>query len=86
MDPWGTPEVTGSYSDAHPSKVTFCSLLVRQSINHARRLPLNPKVFSLAISGSCGTKSKALLRSKYMTSVCDFESKMLLIRENTVRS
>ena len=42
IDPWGTPESTGSHSEAFPFKITLCSLPVSQFISQFSTFPFIP--------------------------------------------
>ena len=69
-DPWGTPNKTGTGSEAWPSKTT-CGL--RPESNELIHLwvdPRIPKLSDFCNSLLCGTLSKAFAKSMMIKSVC----------------
>ena len=61
---WGTPDLRGSQSEWVPLRTTRWNLLDRKELKSLRRLPSIPLQWSLYISPSCQTLSKALEISK----------------------
>ena len=84
--PWGTPERTGAKSDSSPSTTTDICLSVRKA--HIQELtgPVTPQEANLPRSHSCGTVSKARLKSSVPTSTCVCLSKDLKRSLRVIRS
>ena len=68
IDPCGTPDVTSSHSEWIPSTTTLCCLPCKYDANQSISLPSIPNSLSLWIKYACDTLSKALAKSKKITS------------------
>ena len=68
-DPWGTPDVTGTWPENYPATIICWVLSDRKSLKiQAAVFPWMPYVSSLCISLLWATLSKALLKSMTMAS------------------
>ena len=70
IEPWGTPDVTGTDVDSSPSTTTVCVRPSRKPLIHFKLFPLTPYWCNLWRSFSWLTLSKALLKSSSIGSVC----------------
>ena len=66
-EPWGTPLVTLTQSETVSPRTTLCLLLERNDSTQDKKSVLSPYPLSLCNNLRCGTMSKALRKSRYMT-------------------
>ena len=69
MVPCGVPEVTRDQTEQDPLTTTRCFRPTRKCLSQSSREPSMPLLFNFKSSRSWGTLSKALARSRKMTSV-----------------
>ena len=77
-EPCGTPDETSFQVENSPLSTVLCDLSLSQSCTHASRWPPIPCASILARRRLCGTLSKALEKSRYITST-DFPSSCKLV-------
>ena len=81
--PCGTPLQTSDHADGAPFTVTRCRLPDTNASSHGNSFPLIPSASHFLISRLWGTLSKALAKSRYMTSMVSPASRSLVQRSST---
>ena len=71
MVPCGTPDLTSALVDRWPSTQTLCVRSLRKALIYREMFSSIPKSLSLLMRRVWGNLSKALEKSKTVTSVCD---------------
>ena len=77
--PWGTPLMTEDFIDLTPFAIMICSLLFRNENNQCPNNPSIRRSFSLWHSIPWSTLSKALEKSRYITSAFPPSSRIFKI-------